>query len=60
MPDDTIRQYLGDGVYAEFRGWDIAIHADRDGQRHTIYLEGPTLLALFKFAKQCGWDGDET
>lgn len=44
-PNETV--YLGDGLYAEFDGWQIELYAS-DGIHKTnqVYLE-PTVLAAF-------------
>jgi hypothetical protein len=43
------KRYLGDGVYAEYDGYQIALTADRGGQRNRIYLDWHTREALLKF-----------
>jgi hypothetical protein len=43
--------YLGDGLYAEDDNWSISLTADRDGQRHRVYLEPTVLAALIAYAK---------
>lgn len=48
----TMRDYLGDGVYAAHDGFDIWLTAE-NGSRATdaIYLEPEVLKALVRFAK---------
>ena len=49
-----IQEYLGDGVYASYQGWDIQISTPRKDGDHTVYLEVHVLKALIDFAKRVG------
>ena len=52
-----MKEYLGDGVYAEFVCWYIVLTtADGLETTNTIYLEPDVLRALFKFSKQHGME----
>lgn len=44
-------RYLGDGVYASFDGYQIWLHADRNGTRHSIALDANTFDALMQYQK---------
>jgi hypothetical protein len=50
LPLTIGESYIGDGVYARFDGYQIWIHADRDGRRHEIALEWRTLEGLNHYA----------
>jgi hypothetical protein len=39
-------QYLGDGLFASFDGWQFCLRAPRQGGDHLVYLE-PHVLASF-------------
>jgi len=48
--------YLGDGLYAEFDGFQFRLYTDReDGFRHEVYLDADVLKALLIFAKDQGF-----
>lgn len=59
MPTDAPKpvMYLGDGVYATFEGYYIKLEVDREGMRHTIYIEDAVMSALNDFAVMC-WGGN--
>jgi hypothetical protein len=40
------REYLGDGLYVEFDGYQTRLSADRDGTTHEVFLE-PEVLTNF-------------
>jgi hypothetical protein len=46
-------EYLGDGLFASFDGWQIKLRAPRDNCDHEVYLEPGILEALINFAKRC-------
>ena len=48
-----MKTYLGDGLYAEFDGFQIRVFAS-DGERTTneIFLEGETVNAFLAFVDQ--------
>lgn len=51
------RRYLGDGVYADFDGFQIVLtvppESSNDSRAHTIYLEPGTLNELDRYRKDC-------
>lgn len=54
MRDGTTKDesYLGDGLYAEFDGWQMILRAPRDGMDHWVALEPETFTALMRFAER--------
>jgi hypothetical protein len=42
-------EYLGDGLYASFDGWQVRLRAPRDGGDHEVFLEQSTLQAFIEF-----------
>lgn len=48
-----MKQYIGDGVYAEWDGYQIALSVETEGQKHTIYLEPHVIATLNLFWAQC-------
>jgi hypothetical protein len=42
-------EYLGDGLYCGFDGYQMKLRAPRDGGDHEVYLEQSTLQALLQF-----------
>jgi hypothetical protein len=51
MPE--LKDYLGDGVYAEFDGFGIWLRANDPADEHAIFLEPEVLAALNRFAERC-------
>lgn len=47
--------YLGDGAYAEFNGWDVVVYCDRENGRHYVHLEMAHLQQLVDFVRESGW-----
>lgn len=47
-------EYLGDGLYASFDGYQIRLRAPRDHGDHEVYLEPPVLKAFLEYAMQIG------
>lgn len=45
------REYLGDGVYASFDGFQVWLYAERDGRVHEIAVEDPVIDALVRFRR---------
>jgi hypothetical protein len=45
-PPPAPRSYLGDGLYAEFDGFQIRLWCDRGDSIHEVYLE-PDVVAEF-------------
>lgn len=47
-----LKQYLGDGVYADFDGWMIRLMTENDESvSNEIFLEPSVLSALIKYAE---------
>lgn len=43
-------EYLGDGLYASFDGWQVKLRAPRENGDHEVFLEpGLTLDAFLEF-----------
>jgi len=38
-----MQEYLGDGLYAEFDGWQFRLYCDRETGRHEVFLEDAVL-----------------
>ena len=54
MPQESIKDYIGDGVYAIFDGHGIWLHAnDLENPSDKVYLEPEVLKALVGFAARC-------
>lgn len=54
--DDKVQKtYLGDGLYAEFDGYQFKLYTDRDGlpptTRHEVYLDRYVLDNFLTFVK---------
>lgn len=47
-----MKDYLGDGLYAEFDGYQIRLYADREYTRHEVFLEPQVYLALTRFVER--------
>ena len=45
------REYLGDGLYAAFDGYQIELRAPRENGDHVVYLEWPVYRELVRFAE---------
>lgn len=53
-------EYLYDGVYASFDGFQIKLRVERDNGDHIIYLEPRAWDDLLRFVKRIGWvDSDK-
>ena len=52
MRDGTTKDesYLGDGLHAEFDGWQIVLRTPRESGDHWVALEPETFTALLRFA----------
>lgn len=46
--------YLGDGLYAQFDGFQFILYADRENGRHWVALEPFVFDALIQFAMRLG------
>lgn len=44
-------RHLGDGLYAEYDGYQIKLWADRDGMRHEVYLDSGTALSFLEYVE---------
>jgi hypothetical protein len=44
--------YLGDGLYAEFDGYQFRLYTDRGHVRHEVFLEDAVLIAFLDFIKK--------
>ena len=53
-------EYLGDGIYISFNGFDIRLRTSREDSDAVIYLEPAVYIALRKFAAQCWPPPEET
>jgi len=53
---EPIKDYLGDGVYAEYDGYQIWLRTERNGTTESIALEQKVYGALKKFASRLGWN----
>jgi hypothetical protein len=42
-------EYLGDGLYASFDGYQIRLRAPREGRDHEVFLDASTLAAFREF-----------
>lgn len=45
-------EYLGDGLYASFDGYQICLRAPREGGSHIVYLDGHTYAALIDYVRR--------
>jgi hypothetical protein len=46
------KKYIGDGVYAEFSGWDFKLTTQRENVENTIYLEPPMIALLYNWMQE--------
>lgn len=46
--------YLGDGLYAQYHGYDLQLRAPRNEGDHSVFLEPRMLAALIQYAKDVG------
>lgn len=47
-------EYLGDGLYASFDGYQIKLRAPRDHGDHEVYLEPPVVASFLEYATRIG------
>ena len=47
-----MEEYLGDGLYASFDGWQIKLRAPREFGNHEVFLEPEIWANLKKFVEQ--------
>ncbi len=45
----VIKDYIGDGVYVGFNGFDVTLWTDREEGRHWIVLEPEVMASLNRF-----------
>lgn len=43
------KEYIGDGVYVSFDGWQLELSTDRMGNIEKIYLDDSTYGALLRY-----------
>lgn len=46
-------EYLGDGLYASFDGWQFRLRAPRDTGDHEVYMDDSVFKAFIEFVSQC-------
>lgn len=51
-PRQPAKEYLGDGVYAMFDGYQIWLQTDRGTETHEIALDPSTWVALTRYAQR--------
>jgi len=51
--ENGIKDYIGDGVYVEYDGFGIWLHANEPDSEKAVYLEPDVLAALNRFAQRC-------
>ena len=51
-PTKPAKEYLGDGLYAEYGGWQFRLYAERDGATHEVYLEPSVAREFFRFVER--------
>jgi hypothetical protein len=49
---EVLSDYLGDGLYVEFDGYQFRLYTDRGHIRHEVFLEEAVLRAFFAFVKR--------
>ena len=47
------REYLGDGLYAEFDGYQFRLFTQREEGEHEVYLEPDVLQRFNHFVAEC-------
>lgn len=47
----TTEQYLGDGLFVSYDGWQLCLRAPRMDCDHFVYLEPSTLASLLDYIK---------
>jgi hypothetical protein len=50
-------EYLGDGLYASFDGWQFRLRAPREEGDHIVFLDPSVLAAFERYVKQVLADG---
>lgn len=49
----TKTEYIGDGLYASFDGYQIRVYTQRGGVEQDIYLEPDVYQALVNYGNRC-------
>lgn len=49
---EKAEEYLGDGLYVRFDGYQLWLRAPREGGDHEVALEPPVWAALERYVKQ--------
>lgn len=53
--------YLGDGLFAEYNGYQIELYAsDGETKTNTVYLEPHVLINFLAYVKRIKGEGNET
>ena len=47
-----MKEYIGDGVYVDYDGWQIALTTERENGTNIIYLEPLLWLNLKKYVER--------
>jgi len=58
VPQGSLEEYLGDGLYADFDGWQVCLAAnDKVSGRPTdkVYLEPGVIDAFLRYLKRIGY-----
>jgi hypothetical protein len=45
-------EYIGDGLYASFDGWQFCLRAPRENGDHYVYLEPQVLRSFNEYTKR--------
>lgn len=48
----TAEEYLGDGLYVSFDGWQFTLRTPRDHSNHYVCLEPEVLAAFEQYVKR--------
>lgn len=56
---ELVQDYIGDGVYVSYQGFDIQISTPRSDGDHTVFLEPHVFAELVRFARRIGWTIEE-
>jgi len=47
-----MEEYLGDGLYVSFDGYQFCLRAPRENGDHVVYLEPPVLAEFIEYVNQ--------
>lgn len=53
MANQEKNRYIGDGVYAEFDGYNIILRVDDHKSEPLVYLESSAMSSLIDFSNEC-------